>query len=85
MNQGSEEARGTMEKTRTNLAWPTLGDSDVPPAEERANHIHTYSLMVARERGATSFRGDGDRGATAPRARTHRGAHAGRTSRIGRT
>lgn len=50
MNQRSKGVHGRMEKMRTNLAWPTLGDSDVPPAEERANHIHTCSLMVVRER-----------------------------------
>jgi len=59
-----------MEKKWTNLARPTPGDSDVPPAEERANHIHTYSLMVARERSLD--RGNGNRGDSysgPPRAR----------------
>lgn len=43
-----------MEEKSTNLAWPTPRDSDVPPAEKRANHIHTYSLMVAREQSLLS-------------------------------
>lgn len=56
MNQ-EERKKERLDKTKeksTNLAWPTPGDSDVPPAEERANHIHTYSLMVAREQGLLS-------------------------------
>lgn len=98
MNQGGgegwQEGR-TREDAGTNLAWPTPGDSDVPPAEERTNHIHTYSLVVAgaclpRERGD---RGDGSLVLARARARaptrcsTTRadGDHAGRTSRIGRT
>lgn len=56
MNQGGgeEERFDKMEEKSTNLAWPTPGDSDVPPAEERAKHIHIYSLMVAREQGLHS-------------------------------
>lgn len=45
-----------MEEKSTNFAWPTSEDSDVPPAEERANHIYIYSFTVVQEQGFLSKR-----------------------------
>lgn len=62
MNQGRQRKRerfDKMEKKWTNLAWPTPGDSDVPPAEE-------YTYLWLRGSGANSSRGNADRGDQLP-------------------
>lgn len=51
-----EERFDKMEKW-TNLAWPTPGDSDVPPAEERANRIYTYTCILVRAEAKPPFAG----------------------------
>lgn len=59
-----EERFDRMEKW-TNLAWPTSGDSDVPPAEKRANRIYVYVHTCSR--GSEGFfRKNGDREDNSP-------------------